>query len=306
MFDLIIIGGGPAGMTAGIYAARKKLNALLISKDFVGQVGKSSLIENWPGIKKISGLDLLEKFKDHLESFMVDINEGEEVIEIRKKKDFFEVKTTEKDRYFTKSIIVSSGTNPRFLEIPGEKEFVGKGVSYCTTCDSPFFKGKKVAVIGGGNAGFEAALDLSQYAKKIHILEFSSEVKADEFLVERVKKDKKSEILLSVQAKEIKGNDLVSSLIYQDNKSKKTKELKVDGVFIMIGNVPVGGFVKKLVDFNERGEIKIDSLTHQTKTKGLFAAGDVTDIPYKQVVIAAGEGAQAALSCYDYLKKIKK
>ena len=191
MFDLIIIGGGPAGITAGIYAARKKLNTLLISKNFVGQVGKTSLIENWPGNKKISGVKFLERLKEHLEGFMININEGEEVIEIRRKKDFFEVITSEKDKYFTKSIIVASGANPRFLEVPGEKKFIGRGVSFCTVCDAPFFKEKIVAVIGGGNSGLEAALDLTKYAIKIYILEFSSEIKADELLYEKAKRDKK-------------------------------------------------------------------------------------------------------------------
>jgi thioredoxin-disulfide reductase len=306
MFDIIIIGGGPAGITAGIYAARKKLNTLVISKDFIGQVGKSSLIENWPGTQRISGVKYLENLKKHLEKFMVDINEGEEVVGINKKKDLFEIRTTQKDRYFTKSIIIASGTNPRPLEIPGEKEFVGRGVSYCTTCDAPFFKDKTVAVIGGGNAGLEAALDLARYAKKIYILEFSPEIKADEFLHEKAKKDKKIEVILSAQSKEIKGTNLVDSFVYQNRKSKGLKEIKVDGVFVMIGNVPAGGFIKNLVDFSERGEIKINPKTNETKTKGLFAAGDVTTVPYKQIVVAAGEGAKAALSCYNYLKKLNK
>jgi len=306
MLDLIIIGGGPAGITAGIYAARKKLNTLLISKDFVGQIGKSSLIENWPGNKGISGVKFLERLKKHLDRFMININEGEEVTEVKRKKDFFEVKTTQKDRYFTKSIIVASGANPRSLEIPGEKKFVGRGVSFCTTCDAPFFREKAVAVIGGGNSGFEAALDLAKYAKKIYILEFSSEIRADEFLYEKAEKDKKIEIILPALVKKIKGKNFVTSLIYQDRKSKKLKELQVNGVFVMIGNVPAGRFIKNLVDFNEKNEIKINPQTNGTKTKGVFAAGDVTTVPYKQIVIAAGEGAKAALSCYSYLKRLKK
>ena len=303
MFDLIIIGGGPAGITAGIYAARKKLNTLLISKDFIGQVGKSSLIENWPGTPRISGAEFLEKLKNHLKGFVININEGKEVVEVKKKKDLFEVMTTEKDRYLARSIIIASGTNPRPLEIPGEKEFVGKGVSYCVTCDGPFFQNKTVAVIGGGNAGLETTLDLAGYAKKIYVLEFSSEIKGDEDLLERVKKSKKVSIILSAMLKEIKGKDLVNSLVYQERESKKIKELAVDGVFVMIGNVPASGFIGNLVDFSERGEIRIDPLTNETKTKGLFAAGDVTTVPYKQIVVAAGEGAKAALSCYKYLKK---
>ena len=163
-----------------------------------------------------------------------------------------------------------------------------------------------MAVIGGGNSGLEAALDLTKYAKKIYILEFSSEIKADELLYEKAKRDKKIEIICSAFVKEIKGDKFVDSLIYQDEQSKKTKKLQINGVFVQIGYVPVAGFIKGLVDFNERNEIKIDSETNKTKTRGLFAAGDVTSVPYKQIIIAAGEGAKAALSCYDYLKKLEK
>ena len=305
MFELIIIGGGPAGITAGIYAARKKLNTLIISKDFIGQVGKAFLIENYPGFKKISGVNLSEKLKKHLEKFRIDINEGEEVIKIKKKKGIFEVITSQKDRYFTKSVIVASGGDPRPLEVPGEKEFIGKGVSYCSTCDSPLFKEKIVAVIGGGNSGLEAALDLARYAKKIYILEFSSEIKADEFNYEKVKQNKEIEVICSASVKEIKGDKFVKSLIYQDKNSKKTKELRVDGVFIQIGNIPATGFVKGLVSFNEKDEIEINPETNETRTPGLFAAGDVTSVPHKQIIIAAGEGAKAALSSHNYLKRLK-
>lgn len=306
MLDLVIIGGGPAGITAGIYAARKKLNTLIISKDFVGQVGKTNLIENWPGTKITTGAEFLGKLRKHLDKFIININEGEEVIEVSRKKGLFEVKTTEKDRYFTKSIIIATGANPRSLKVPGEEKFVGKGVSYCVTCDGPFFKEKAVAVIGGGNAGFETALDLTKYTNKIYILEFSPVVGADEFLQDQVRKTKKVKVISSAIVKEIKGNNFVNSLFYQDKKSKKTKKLQVEGVFIQIGHVPAGEFVKGLVKLNKRNEIEINPSTNETKTKGLFAAGDVTSVPYKQIVIAAGEGAKAALSCYNYLKKLEK
>ena len=305
MFDLIIIGGGPAGMSAGIYAGRKKLNTLIVSKDFTGQVGKAFTLENYPGIKKIKGMELAGKFEEHLKKFMVDLNTGEEVTKIDKKKDHFEIKTTEGDRYFGKAVIIASGANPRHLKVPGEERFLGKGVSYCTICDAPLFKDKVVAVIGGGNSGIEAALDLRKHAKKIYVFEFSSELKADEAIVEEAEKDSKIEIILSATVKEIKGNKKVESIIYQERESKKEKEVPLEGVFVQIGYVPTGSFAEGLVDFTKKGEIKIDHKTNQTKTKGLFAAGDVSSVLYKQVIIAAGEGAKAALSAYDYLEKNK-
>ena len=306
MFDLIIVGGGPAGITAGIYAARKKIDTLLISKDFAGQVGKISSIDNWPGTENISGIEFLENLKKHLKRFTIDIKEGEEVFEIKKEKDSFEITTSQKNKYSAKAIIIASGVKPRLLGVPGEKEFIGRGISYCSTCDAPFFEGKTVAVIGGGNAGFEDALDLTKYAKKIYILEFSSEIRADEILLEQAKKNKKIEIILSAEVKEIKGKNFVSALVYQEKESKKIKELAVEGVFVQIGHISVGGFAKELVDFNEKNEIKIDFQTNETKTPGLFAAGDVTSIPFKQVVIAAGEGAKALLSCHKWLKNNNK
>lgn len=306
MYELIIIGGGPAGIAAGIYATRKKLNTLLISRDFIGQVGKAFLIENYPAFEEIRGAALMEKFKKHLEKFAIDINEGEEVSKILKRKDgTFEVTTSQKDRYFTRAIIVASGGDPRPLEIPGEKEFLGRGVSYCTTCDAPLFQDKTVAVIGGGNSGFGAALELSKYCPKIYILHRGSKPRADEITQERVRKTKKIKVLLNADIKEIKGKNFVESIVYQDLKIKKQKKIIVQGIFIQIGSIPATGFVKGLVDFNKRDEIKIDPRNCQTKTPGLFAAGDVTDVPIKQIIVAAGEGAKAALSAYEYLQNVK-
>lgn len=302
MYDLIVIGGGPAGITAGIYAIRKKLNTLLVSKDFVGQAGESSLIENWPGEKHISGAELLLKMRNHLEGLGAEIKQ-EEVKNIEKN-DSFLVETSEGNNYRARAVIVASGALPRSLGIKGEKEFVGRGVSYCAICDAPFFDQKTVAVIGGGNSGLETALDLTKYAKKIYILEFSPKIKADEVLQERVRKETKIEIILEAQAQEIKGDSAVKELVYIDRKTQKEKVLKVDGVFVQIGRIPASQFIKNgLVDLTKRGEVQIDPSTNQTKTPGLFAAGDVTSILYKQIIIAAGEGAKAALSCYSYLKQ---
>jgi thioredoxin-disulfide reductase len=305
MYDIVIVGGGPAGITAGIYAARKKLNALLVCKDFIGQVGQAFFVENYPGFEGISGQELMKKFKNHLKKFEIDIKEGEKVENIFKKEDgSFEIITFEKNKYYSRAVIVASGIPPKSLNAPGEKEFIGKGVSYCTTCDAPLFNGKDVAVIGGGNSALEAVIELSKYCSKIYILDNKKDFKADEIIIQKVKKIKKVQILLNSGIEEIKGKKFVESMTYKDLETGKLESLSVQGIFVQIGMVSATIFLKGLVDFNEKGEIKIDPITHQTKTEGIFAAGDITDIPSKQIIIAAGEGAKAALSAYSYIKSL--
>lgn len=306
MHDLIIIGGGPAGITAGIYAARKKLKALLIAKDFSGQIAKTSDVENWPGEKLITGINLMMKFKEHLKNFEIETSEGEEVTELVKSDEGFLIKTKKGKEEKAKAVIVASGRNPRPLSVPGEKEFVGKGVSYCSTCDAPFFQGKTVAIIGGGNTAFGTVIDLMQYAKKIYVLETGQKIIADEINQEKAKQSGKVEIILNAKVEAIKGKALVESLDYTDQISRETKTLEVSGVFVVIGSLPATEFLKNLVDFNDKGEIMINPSTCAAKTPGLFAAGDVTDVKYKQVVIATGEGAKAALSAHDYLQRLNK
>lgn len=305
LYDVIIIGGGPAGITAGIYAARQRLNTLLITKDFGGQVArKAVLIENYPGFEEISGQELIQRFEKHLRKFKVDI-ERDEVTKLRKINNHFIVFTGNKNEFEAKAVIIASGADPRPLEIPGEKEFIGRGLSYCVTCDGPLFSDKTVAVIGGGNAGFEAAIFLSKVAKKIYILEGGPEVRADAENQERVRKTGKAEVITNAILKKIQGKQFVDSLIYEDKKTGKTITLPLEGIFVEIGSQPSTSFAKGLVDFNERDEIKVEFETYQTKTPGLFAAGDVNIGKYKQIVTAAGEGAKAALATYDYLQKQK-
>jgi len=302
MYNLIIIGGGPAGVTAGIYASRKKLKTLLLTFDFIGQTGKAFTVENYPGFKEIKGLDLAQRLKNQIENHEIEIKEGEKVREVRKEKDVFYIKTGDSE-YQAKAVIVATGRDPRPLEVPGEKEFLGRGISYCVTCDGPLFQDKIVAVIGGGNSGFGAGLELSEYCKKVYILERAKTPIADEMLQERAQKKQNIEIILNAETKEIKGDKFVSSLIYKNREGGGEKELIVEGIFIEIGYIPATGFVKGLVDFSKRDEIKIDPVTCETKTKGLFAAGDVTDIPVKQIITSAAEGCKAALSVYEFLKK---
>ncbi len=306
IYDTIIIGAGPAGVTAGIYTSRKRLKTLLITKDFVGQVGKAGTVENFPGFEEINGLDLLENFRKQLKKFEVEIKEGEEVKGITKDKDnLFEVKAGSGKIYLAKTVIIASGKDPRPLEVPGEKEFVGKGVSYCVTCDGPLFKGKSVAVIGGGNSGFRAAFELSKICPKVYIFEFKQAASADESIQERIRQAKNIETITNAVVKEIKGKAFVENMVYENKLSKKIIEIPVNGIFVEVGYIPATSFVKNLVELNERDEVKIDK-DCATKTPGIFAAGDITDEKYKQMIIAAGEGAKAGLSVYEYIQNIKK
>ena len=305
-YDLIIIGGGPAGMTAGVYGARENLDILLITKDFGGQIKRKSIeIENYSGFKKISGQKLIQRFESHLKKFKIPIIQ-DKAVKIKKQGEIFSVLTENKKQFKSYSIIIASGADPRPLEVPGEKELIGRGVSYCVVCDGPLYKNKTVVVIGGGNAGFEAAIFLSRIAEKICILEYGPEIKADETNQKRAKRAKNIEVITNAELKEIKGKNFVETIVYKNNKSKKLETLKINGVFIEIGSIPATGFVKGLIDFNKRDEIIIDSRTGETKIPGLFAAGDITDEKYKQIIIAAGQGAKTALSVSRYLQKLKE
>jgi NADH-dependent peroxiredoxin subunit F len=307
IYDLIIIGGGPAGITAGIYAGRQRMKTLLITKEFGGQMAKKATeVCNYPGFEKITGMELIEKFVSHLEaqeSVEIKFCQAEK---IEKKDDIFTIITTENEKIQAKSVIVTTGADPRPLEAAGEKEFIGKGVGYCVTCDGPIFRNKTVAIVGGGNAGLEAALFMTNYANKIYILEFGAEIKADEANKNEVAKSDKIEIITNASVKEIKGSLMVDSLIYQDNISKENKTLEVQGVFIEIGSQPATALAKGLVDFTKRDEIVVEPETFSTKTPGLFAAGDDNSGPYKQIVTAAGEGCKASLAAYDYLRKLNQ
>jgi len=303
LYDLIIIGGGPAGITAGIYATRQRLNTLLITKSFGGQIARKAVgIENYPGFEEVSGLDLIGKFEKQLRKHKIDI-ERDGVRKVKKDGKKFLIQTTSKNTFEGKTVIIASGADPRPLEIPGEKKFIGRGVSYCTTCDGPLFANKTVVVVGGGNSAFEAAVFLTNWVKKIYILEHALKVRADEESQEKARKTGKIEVITSTTLKKVQGKNFVDSVLYENNKTKKITSLKVDGIFVEIGSQPATSFVKGLVDFNEKDEIVIDLKTMQTKTPGLFAAGDVSSVFFKQIVIAAGEGAKAALAVSNYLFK---
>ena len=306
IYDLIIVGGGPSGIRAGIYAGRQKMKTLLITKEFGGQMAKKATeVCNYPGFERISGMELIDKFVEHLkhhETVEIKFSQAEK---IDKEGDIFTITTTENEKIQSKTVIVATGADPRPLEAIGEKEFIGKGISYCVTCDGPIFKNKTIAIIGGGNAGLEAALFMTNYANKIYVLEFGPDIKADEENQKEVKNSDKIEVITNASVKEIKGDKMVNSLVYEDNVSKENKTLEVQGVFIEIGSQPATSLAKGLVDFTKRDEIVVESETFVTKTPGLFAAGDNNSGPYKQIVTAAGEGCKTSLAAYDYLRKLK-
>lgn len=302
MYDSIIIGAGPAGLTAAIYLARKKVKTLVISKDLGGQTLETATIENYLGFQVIAGHELVKKFEEHLKLFEdLEIKEGEEASEIKKIPRGFEIKTS-KGKYQSRAIILATGKLPRRLNVPGEREFQGRGLTYCATCDAPLFFNKKVAVIGGGNSGLEAVLQLDKIAKKIYLIEIKEKLLADEVLQEQARKSKKVEILLKTKIKEISGDQFVKKIKVETN--GKEYALEIEGVFVEIGLYPASTLVKDLVKLNSWKEVIIDK-ENMTSESGIFAAGDVTDVPDKQIIIAAGEGSKAALSCYKYLTRAK-
>lgn len=303
MYDVIIVGGGPAGLTAAIYTARKKLKTLILTVDIGGQTVLTEHIENYPGYTGLSGPKLVKIFEQQIKNFDVKIIFGK-VVKVKKIDDNFKVILSNGESYESKALILANGKIPRSLGIPGEEKFVGRGVSTCTTCDSPLFRNKIVAVIGGGNNAFEAAELLTKFASKIYLVHRREGFRADEVTVKKVEKDKKVEFVLNSVAKEIKGKQFVESLVVQNIKTQEKKRLKVNGIFVEIGYETKTDWVKNLVKLNEYGEIIVNEYC-ETSCAGVFAAGDVTNVPYKQLVIAAGAGAIAGLSAYNYLQKIE-
>ncbi len=305
VYDIIIIGGGPAGITAGIYAARKKLDILILSKDVGGQVFVSWEIENWPGVKHTTGPELTKAFEAHLNSLCDGVQVGEEVLEISRLKDRFKVKTS-KNAYYSKTVIITTGTKPRKLDIKGEKEFEGRGLTYCATCDAPLYSNKDVAVIGGGNSGMEASLQLVNIARHIYLIHRSEKLKGDPIMADKLEKSDKVTVILNASTKEIFGDKVVKGFKV-DVKGEGERTIEVQGVFVEIGAKPVQIPVKSdtPLKLNTWGEIVVDEHS-ATNIPGLFAAGDVTSVPEKQIVVAAGQGCVACLSAFKYISTLKE
>lgn len=304
VFDTIIIGGGPAGLSAAIYAVRKALNVLLITKTIGGQAALSGDIENYLGFSMITGADLADKFRQEVERFSghgLWVKEGVEVKGIEGKEDDFKVITDANNSYSAKTIIIASGRKPRLLGIPGEKELFGKGVAVCATCDAPLYRGKDVAVVGGGNSALDATQALMKFAKSVVIINNTDELRGDQVMLERVKNSSNVTVYNGATALEIKGKNLVEGIKIKTNEGEK--DLNLAGVFIEIGWIPANDFVPPEVDKNERGEIIVDELG-KTSFDGIWAAGDVNNLWGEQIIIAAGEGAKVALSVAEHIAKI--
>lgn len=299
MYDLIIIGAGPAGITASVYAARKGMKLLVISEDIGGQAAWSGDIENYTGYQFITGPELAAKFEEHMRKYNIQLKENEEVKEIKKKEELIISVKTDKGSYEAKTAIIASGKRSRELDVPGEKEFKNRGLTYCATCDGPLFAGKEVAVIGGGNSALDATLQLMNIAKHIYLINITSSLGGDAVMREKVEKSKKVSILNNSQVMEVSGDKMVSGI--KVKRAEEEKRLSVQGVFVEIGLIPNSEFAKDL-EKNELGEIKVDSY-NRTDIPGIFAAGDVTDLPEKQIIVAAGEGAKASLGAFKYLSE---
>lgn len=300
--ELMIIGGGPAGMTAAVYAARKRIDIVMISEDIGGQVATTFGIQNYPGFSYITGPELVNLFRAQMNQFEIEKHLGEKVIKLFKR-DGQAVALTHSGKEFTaRAVIIASGARPRKLEVRGEDKYRGKGVSYCATCDAPLFADATVAVVGGGNSALSAAFELSRIASQVYLIS-RRPWRADEApLIEGVKGARNIIPYVGYVVQEIEGDELVKKISIKSRETEERKELAVEGVFIEIGLAPNSDFAKELVKTNERGEIIVDCDTF-TGIPGVFAAGDVTTIKDKQIVIAAGEGAKAAMSAFEYLLK---
>lgn len=299
MYELIIIGGGPAGMTAAVYTARKRLKALMLTKDFGGQPMWTMDIENYMGYQFITGPELMDKFDAQVRKFPIEIK-YEEVTSLAQNADGTFSIISDGGRYQAQAVIIASGKRPRRLEVPGETEFTGRGVSYCATCDGPLFAGKNVAVIGGGNSALQAAIEVSGIAAKVYLISLEG-YNAEPIIIEKLKELAQPVTEFSgYTTTEVRGAQVVETLVIVNNETKEATELAVQGVFVEIGLLPNSEYCEKILNLNKYREVVTDCRT-RTVIPGLFAAGDVTSGPDKQIVIAAGDGAKAAMVAYEYL-----
>lgn len=302
MYDTIIIGSGPAGITAAIYAARRAMKVLLLGKNVGGQVTWATEIENYPGFTNISSFDLIQKWQDHITAAGVEMKH-EDVFKIEKKDDYFLLNASngEKKEYLTKTLIIAMGLSHRLLNVPGEAEFTGKGISYCANCDGPFFKNKTVAVIGGGNCALDAAEVMGKMASKVYLVSRDDKLIGFESVIAKIKNKDNIEIIYNSNVKEVLGENKVTSINIVNHKNNEERELPVDGIFVEIGREARTDLVQNLVKTDNQNQIVIDA-EGATSTPGIFAAGDVTNVPFKQITIAVGQGTIAALSAYKYLQ----
>lgn len=297
-YDVIIIGAGSAGLSAAIYSTRRQLSTLVLSKDIGGQANLAHLVENYPGVDPISGTELMMKFSRQAQKFGAQIV-FEEAVGIEKMDGIFKVKTAANE-YEAKALILAFGLTHRKLNVPGENELLGRGVTYCANCDGPLFKNKTVAVIGGGNSALDAAEYLSRIASKVYLIHRRNEFRGEEVLQNKVKSTPNIELVLNSVVTKFTGENKINGVILENAETKEPKELKIDGAFIEIGFELKMDFLKGMVSLSKENHIEVYS-NCQTSEKGIFAAGDATNVPFKQIVISAGQGAIAALSAYQYI-----
>jgi alkyl hydroperoxide reductase subunit F len=302
MYDLIIIGAGPAGMTTAVYAARKKLNTLLLSKDLGGQPNWTVGIENYMGYQFIEGPELMQKFEEQVKQFPIEEKIGDGAASISQVDGGFEVRMEKGETYQGKAAIIATGKRPRTLNVSGEERLKGRGVTYCAICDGPLFEGMKVTVIGGGNSALEAADDMTKIAEHVYLVSLTP-LTGDQILIDKVNGATNTTIFIEHETLEITGDNFVSGIRIRDIKGGEERSLEVGGVFVEIGLIPNSELAKGLVNLNRLGEIEVNCAC-ETGIPGLFAAGDVTNVPEKQIVVAAGEGAKAALQAHRYLQRL--
>ncbi len=301
-YDLIIVGGGPAGVSAGIYAARKKLQTLLVTPDFGGQSSVSDSIENWIGTISISGANLAKSLEEHLRAYAKDSVTilPEKALKVTKESDLFTVQT-ETGSHQSKTVLITTGSYRRKLDTPGAETFDNKGISYCASCDGPLFTDQDVVVVGGGNAAFESAAQLLAYCKSVTLINRSDKLRADEVTVEKLKAHPKFRLVLNAVPKEVRGETFVSSLVYTDTSTQTDVTLSCAGIFVEIGLLPNTDMVKDLVALNQYNQIPVDARNQKTALEGLWAAGDCTDALYHQNNIASGDAVKALEDIYLHL-----
>lgn len=303
VYDVIIVGAGPAGLAAAVYAARKQLKTLLISGDIGGQVNLTLRVENYLGYQLIEGAELISKFQEQVKQYPIDQKIGYKVTRIDRAGEELEVTADDGERYQARSVVFAAGKRSRPLNVPGEAGLVGRGLSYCEICDGPIFAGRRVAIIGGGNSALEAVLDMVNIAEHVSLISLT-DLTCDPILSAKLKGVPNLTVYLRHATERIEGTRLVEAIVIRDLKTGETKRLPVAGVFVEIGLMPNSDAVKHLVTLNETGEVLVNC-SSETSVPGLYAAGDVTTVPEKQILVAAGEGAKAILQAHRYLQRLK-
>lgn len=298
-FDVLVVGGGPGGASAAIYAARKGIRTGIVAERFGGQIQDTATIENFISVKQIEGRQLADNLAAHVKDYDVDVMNSQRAVGL-KKSDYVEIELENGATLKSKAVVISTGASWRKVGVPGEEEFRNKGVAYCPHCDGPLFEGKRVAVIGGGNSGIEAAIDLAGIVEHVTVLEFAEELAADAVLQERARALDNIELITSAQTTEITGDETVNGITYIDRDTEEEHHIELEGVFVQIGLVPNTAWLGDTVERNKFGEIIVDR-NGKTNVEGVFAAGDCTDETFKQIIISMGASATASLTAFDYI-----